>query len=451
MTAPASQRPSQRYAWYVVGVLTLASVSSNVDRQILSLLVPAIERDLRITDTQMSYLIGFAFSVFYTLLGLPIARLADRWNRRNIIAAGVGLWSLFTAASATAQTYGRLLLLRIGVGVGEATLLAPSVSLIADYFPREQRSRAMSVFSSAIFFGSGLAYFIGGWIVGLAAEQAEWTLPLVGTIRPWQSVFLLVGLPGLVVMLLFFTVREPRRETSSDRSTAVPLRAVWLYVRRNLRTFATQNFGFALSATVNYGIAAWTATFFVRTHGWTEARAGLVQGSLTMTIGVAAPIVGGWLADRFVRRGLLDGPLRVGMIGAAGMLVCATAYPLMPSAGLAVAGLVLVNFFAALPWGAAAAAAAEIVPGAIRAQGAAMYFFIISLVSSALGPSLVAWCTDYLFRDPASLRYSLALVNVIGMASALSLLASGLSAYRRTLAFRDSWSPSASSAPPSPV
>jgi MFS family permease len=428
---------SRRYAWYVVGVLTLASISANVDRQILSLLVVPIERDLGISDTQMSYLIGFAFSVFYTVLGLPIARLADRTNRRNIMAAGVGLWSLFTAACATAQTYGRLLLLRIGVGVGEATLLAPSVSLIADYFPPESRSRAMSVFTSAVFFGSGLAYFIGGWIVGLAQEQGTWAVPVLGAIRPWQSVFLLVGLPGLAIMLLFFTVREPRRAVSSDRSNAVPLRAVWQYVRANRRTFATQNFGFAISATVNYAIAAWLATFLVRTYGWTASRAGLVQGSLTMTVGVAAPIVGGWLADRLVRRGFVDGPLRVGMIGAAGMLISATAYALMPSAGLAVAWLVAVNFFAALPWGAASTAAAEMVPASIRAQGVALYFFVLSLVSSALGPSLVAWCTDYVFRDPALLRYSLALVNVVGMTSVLILLRLGLPAYRRTLALRD--------------
>jgi MFS family permease len=444
---PGDAGVSRRYAWYVVGVLTLASISGNVDRQILSLLVPSIERDLGISDTQMSYLIGFAFSVFYTVLGLPIARLADRANRRNIMAAGVGLWSLFTAACATAQTYGRLLLLRIGVGVGEATLLAPSVSLIADYFPPESRSRAMSVFTSAIFFGSGLAYFIGGWIVGLAQEQGTWTVPVLGAIRPWQSVFLLVGLPGLAIMLLFFTVREPRRAASSEPSNAVPLRAVWQYVRANRRTFATQNLGFAISATVNYAIAAWLATFLVRTYGWTAARAGLVQGSLTMTVGVAAPIVGGWLADRFVRRGVIDGPLRVGMIGAAGMLISATAYPLMPSAGLAVTWLVAVNFFAALPWGAASTAAAEMVPASIRAQGVALYFFVLNLVSSALGPSLVAWCTDYVFGDRALLRYSLALVNVAGMASALILLWLALPAYRRTLAARDVWS----SQPPAAV
>jgi MFS family permease len=431
---------SPRYAWYVVAVLTLASISGNIDRMILSLLVPAIERDLNISDTQMSYLIGLAFSVFYTVLGLPIARLADRANRRNIMAAGVGLWSLFTTACATATTYGRLLLLRIGVGVGEATLLAPSVSLIADYFPRETRGRAMSVFSSAIFFGSGLAYLLGGWVVGFAEQQGTRTVPVLGAIRAWQSVFLFVGLPGLAVMLLFFTIREPRRESSGAGQTSVPLRAVWQYVRDNRRTFVTQNLGFAISATVNYAIAAWLATFLIRSYGWTPTRAGLVQGSLTMTVGVAAAIIGGWLADRLVKRGMSDGPLRVGMIGAAGMLISATAYPLMPTAALAVTWLVAVNFFAALPWGAAATAAAEIVPGPIRAQGVALYFFVVGLVSSALGPSLVAWCTDFVFHDRAMVRYSLALVNFVGMASALILLGLGLPAYRKTLAVRDSWS-----------
>lgn len=437
---------SPRYAWYVVAVLTLASVSANIDRQIVTLLVPAIERDLKISDTQMSYLIGLAFSIFYTVLGLPIARLADRSNRRNIMAAGVGLWSLFTAACATAATYVRLLLLRIGVGVGEATLLAPSVSLIADYFPRESRGRAMSVFSSAIFFGSGLAYVLGGWVVGFAEQQDTWTVPVLGAIRPWQSVFLFVGLPGLVVMLLFFTIREPRRASASAGASSVPLRAVWAYVRANRRTFATQNFGFAISATVNYAIAAWLAAFLVRTYGWSPTRAGLVQGSLTMTVGVAASIIGGWVADGFVRRGMTDGPLRVGMIGAAGMLISATAYPLMPTAAWAVAWLVAVNFFAAFPWGAAATAAAEVVPAPIRAQGVALYFFVLSLVSSAFGPSLVAWCTDYVFHDRAMVRYSLALVNFLGMASALILLGIGLPAYRKTLALRDSWSSAPQSA-----
>src|SRR5436309_7835832 len=175
-------RADPRYAWYVVGVLTLANVSGFLDRQVLSLLVPAIERDLGISDTQMSYLIGLSFSVFYTVMGLPIAWWADRANRRNIMAAGVTLWSVMTTLSGIVATYPRLLLARIGVGVGEATLTAPSVSLIADYFPRHRVGLAMSVWSLGTFLGSGLAYFVGGWIVGLASSAGIVRLPIAGAL-----------------------------------------------------------------------------------------------------------------------------------------------------------------------------------------------------------------------------------------------------------------------------
>ena len=421
-----------RYAWYVVGVLTLANVSGFLDRQVLSLLVPAIERDLGITDTQMSYLIGLSFSVFYTVLGLPIAWWADRANRRNIMAAGVTLWSVMTMVSGLVATYPRLLAARIGVGVGEATLNAPSVSLVADYFPRERVGLAMSVWSLGTFLGSGLAYFIGGWVVGAVSAMGVVHIPIAGALRPWQLVFVLVGAPGLLIALLLLTVRDPRG-TRPAVVSGVPGPALFPYVRAHLRTFATLGLGFSLSAAVNFGIAAWLATFLVRTYGWTPARAGIVQGVLTMTVGVTGALAGGRTSDVLVRRGYADAPLRVGIIGAAGMLVSATAYPLMPSATLAVVWLAIVNFFAAFPWGPASAAAAEIVPPSIRTQGAALYFFLLSLISGTLGPTAVAFLTDHVFGDPLAVRYSLALVNVIGMVATIILLVVGMPAYRRSV------------------
>jgi MFS family permease len=201
-----------------------------------------------------------------------------------------------------------------------------------------------------------------------------------------------------------------------------------------VRAFGTLGVGFALSAAVNFGIAAWLATFLVRTYGWTPARAGIVQGTLTMTVGVVGTLAGGRTADMLVRRGYTDAPLRVGIIGAAGMLVAASAYPLMPTAALAVVWLVIVNFFAAFPWGPASAAAAEIVPARIRTQGAALYFFLLSLVSGTLGPTAVAFFTDSVFHDPLALRYSLVIVNIVGMLLTIALLAAGMSAYRRAVA-----------------
>ncbi|HVA58858.1 MAG TPA: MFS transporter [Gemmatimonadaceae bacterium] len=433
-TAAAPPQHSTRYAWYVMGVLTLANVGGFVDRQILSLLVVPIRRDLAISDTQVSLLMGLAFSVFYTVLGLPLGWLADRASRKAIMGWGVAIWSVMTAACGLAGSFGRLLTTRIGVGVGEATLVPAATSFIPDYFPPERLGTAMSVFSLGIFLGSGLAYVIGGAMVGLLEAHGQVIVPLVGAVRPWQLVFFAVGLPGLVVSLLFFTVREPPRKRDAHGASTAELFA---YVRRHGRSFACTSLGFSFSAMVNYGIAGWLATFLIRTYGWTATRAGAVQGALTMTVGVAGVLAGGRVADWYVRRGHTDGPLRVGVIGAVGMLVSATAYPLMPTAGLCVAWLVVVNFFAAFPWGAIGASAAEIVPARMRAQGSALYFLVLSLVSSTLGPTLVALITDHVFHADAALRYSLAIANVAGMSAAIVVLLYGMPAYRTTIATRD--------------
>lgn len=428
---------SQRYAWYVVAVLTLANVSGFVDRQILSLLVRPIQRDFGITDTQMSYLLGLSFAVFYSVLGIPIARWADRSSRRTIIGGGVALWSVFTTLCATASTFGHLFIMRLGVGVGEATLQAPGVSLIADHFPRERLSRAMSVYSLGIFIGSGLAYLIGGWVVGLTSAAGMIDVPLIGAIHPWQTVFIAVGLPGFIIAALIFTLREPRRSESAERRAQEPFSVFLRYVAVNRRAYLTHGLGFAISAAVNFALAGWIPTLLVRTYGWNEGRAGIVQGSLTITIGVVGVLVGGRVADAYVARGKIDGPLRVGIIAAIGMLISATAFPLMPTATLAVLWLAVVNFFAAFPWGAASAAAAEMAPMRLRAQSAALFFLLLNLISQTVGPTSVALFNDHVFGRGAGVRYSIAIVNVVGMLLTIALLSAGLSAYRTTVASRD--------------
>jgi MFS family permease len=424
-----------RYAWYVVAVLTLANISANVDQYILSLLVEPIKRDLAISETQMGLLLGAAFSIFYALLGFPIARLADRTNRRNTMAGGITLWSVFTSLCATAHTYARLFLFRIGVGVGEASLNGPGVSLLSDYFPRERRARALSIYSLGIYVGAGSAYFVGALIVGLIAEGGTWTVPVIGAIYPWQSVFLVVGLPGLVIAALFLTVREPQR---AEREHRLPVAALVEWVASNKRTYIAHSFGFASSRLVNSALAVWLPSFFLRTYGLPTNQAGKAQGLLTMSIGTIGVLCGGWVADRYVKSGRTNGPLRVGMIGAAGMIVSVTAMALMPTAALAIACLAVVNFFAAFPSGAAAAAAADIVPSPLRTQGAALYFLVVALVAQTLGPYAVGFLNDHVFT-PAGIRYSFVAVAIGAMTIALVLLGSGLGSYRRTVEARERW------------
>ncbi len=239
-TAPAAY-PPRRYAWFVVGVLTLAYIFSFIDRQILSLMVGPIQHDLEIGEKQMSLLMGASFAVFYTFFGIPLGRLADTRSRRGLIAVGIALWSFMTAGCGLARTFWQLALMRMGVGVGEASLSPSAYSLISDYFPPERRSTAMSVYSMGIYLGSGLAFILGGFITLLVSGRDTTPLPWIGELRSWQIVFLAVGLPGLLVALLLLTVREPvrrgalapptdqqsqrRRQLRSSLPTSVPTQA----------------------------------------------------------------------------------------------------------------------------------------------------------------------------------------------------------------------------------
>lgn len=233
MSAPY---PRPRYAWYVVGVLMVAYVFSFIDRQILNLLVGPIRRDLGISDTGMSVLMGFSFAVFYTAFGLPLGRIADSRSRRGLIGFGMAFWSLMTAACGLAQRYWQLVLLRIGVGVGEASLSPAAYSLIMDYFPPARRSLAISVYSMAIYLGAGLALLLGGVVIQVTSVAPSVGVPLLGEIRSWQAVMLAVGLPGLLAALLLLTVREPLRRGNAGAG-APPVRVVVAYFRANLRTF----------------------------------------------------------------------------------------------------------------------------------------------------------------------------------------------------------------------
>jgi MFS family permease len=271
------QYPSASYAWYVVGVLTLVYVFSFIDRQILNLLVRPIRRDLGISDTEMSLLMGFSFAVFYTFFGIPLGRLADTRSRRTIIAVGFAFWSLFTAGCGLAKNFGQMLLMRMGVGVGEAALSPAAYSMITDCFPPRRRATALSVYSMGIYIGSGIAFIIGGLVSKFATQQELWQLPVIGATRPWQVVFFIVGLPGVLLALLMFTLREPARRgakmNTAGQTTApqIPLGEVLAYIRENWRTFLCHNMGFALLSISGYGSSAWVTTMFVRKYGWTEA------------------------------------------------------------------------------------------------------------------------------------------------------------------------------------
>jgi MFS family permease len=243
--------------------------------------------------------------------------------------------------------------------------------------------------------------------------------------------FLVIGLPGLLLALLMFTVREPRREAPAREPVAVG--EVVGYLARNRRAVVPHHVGAALIAMVNYGYGFWLPTFFVRTHGWTASEAGYLLGIANLTFGISGVALAGRLADRWQARGVADAKLRVCLLAAAGLLLCDLAAPLMPNGTLAAIWIFPLSFFASAPFGVAAAAVQEMVPPRMRAQASAVYLFVISLLGLAAGPTAVALATDYLFRSEALVRYSMVLVAGVGLVPATLLLGGALKPYRETV------------------
>lgn len=433
----AQPQPSPRYSWTVVFVLMLAYVSSFIDRQILSLLVGPMKRDLHLTDTQVSLLMGLSFALFYTLLGIPIGRLADRANRRNIIGWGIAVWSLMTTLGGVVKTFGQFFLVRIGVGVGEAALSPAAYSMLTDYFPKDKLATAISVYSAGIYLGSGLAVLIGAALVGMGGGPATVTLPLVGAVFSWQLLFFYIGLPGLLLAgLVRLVVREPARRNlltdAAGRSESLSVRAVFGLIGQRRRAFFGITLGVTFTALVAYASTAWIPTMFVRRFGWSTGQIGLLYGLLITVFSTAGIILGGRLADRLTRRGQADGKLRVGLI-AAGALLLSSGVCLVPNPNLAVGLLLIPCFFVAFPFGASSAAIQEIMPNQARGMASAVYLFVLNLIALGLGPTLVALLTDYVFRDERAVHQSLAIVMAVGSGLSLVCYTWGLGAYRTVL------------------
>jgi MFS family permease len=407
-TAPSAAsalegNPSLRYAWYVVFVLMLCYTLSFVDRQILSLLVGPIKHDLHISDTKMGLLLGFAFAIFYTFAGLPIGRIVDTYGRRNPIAGGIFLWSIMTALCSTARSYWTLFLARVGVGVGEATLSPAAFSLISDYFPAERLGLAISVYTMGIFFGSGVALAIGGTIVDSVMHMPALHVPILGTVATWRLSFLLVGVPGLLMGLLVYTVREPlRKHVLRDASGKEAHVGVWEMLQqigRRWQSFWGMAIGMIFQSLASYAFLSWAPTFFQRIHGWTAGQAGRALGVLVLSFGCLGMYVGGLLCDRWLRTGVPEGPLKVATLSAVGAGSFLGLAMLMPNPYISLALMGPGLFFQAMPIGTVYAGVQLIFPNQIRGQVSALFMFILNLGGIGLGPLLPGILNDHFFRN----------------------------------------------------
>ncbi len=431
-------------AWYLVGVLMVLYMFSFIDRQILGLLVEPIKREFNVSDTQVGMLQGLTFGLFYCTLGIPAGLLADRFSRRWIVAIGVFLWSIAATACGMAAGFWQLVAARMGVGVGEAALSPSAYSMIGDAFPRERLGRALGVYNMGIPIGSGLALILGGMVVNaVSASDAVHVLPVLGEVRSWQIVFIVTGLPGLLLCLLMFTVREPPRRglllVDGERPTPVRLRETLRFVWQRFDFFGPFSLAVGLLSIIGYGFLGWLPTALHRRFDVPVGDVAIVLGASTLVLNTAGIVLSGRIADALAARGMRDAAMRVCVVIAVSNTLWGTLGPLMPTLGSAYVLLAFLSLTMSAYTAMAPLAINMVTPNQMRGQVAALYLLMNNLIGLGLGPTLMPLVSDYLLGDPARVYQSMAIVTGVSGALAALLYARICPRYARLVQESAQW------------
>jgi MFS family permease len=424
--------PSAGLAYYTVFVMALVVMFAEIDRGIMSLLVQPIKADMHLSDTSMSLLLGVAFAIFYAAFGLPTSRYVDRNNRKNLLSAALALWSVATCFCGLAQNFVQLFLARLFLGAGESVNGPAIFSIITDSFPKEKLARAIALMQLGVTAGGAFSLIMGAVVIGLLQHMPD--LHVAGlVIRWWQLVFIAVGLPGLLVAALtVLSVTEPARRDVLDpaRVKTIGMRHVLAYMTKHWRVYAPF-FGSMAIGSLVLGTIAWTPAFFQRTYGWQPAQVGMMIGVANLICTPVGLFGGVWLYEHYVKKGLVDAPMRVVFWGRLVSLPAAFLMPLMPNPWLAL-GLQAFSVMAIGFTGASLNAALQIItPGEMRGQVNALSLFLFSVVGNGLSPSIVALITDFVFRDESQLRYAILTVSAIILPTSLLVFWLGIKPYVR--------------------
>lgn len=425
--------PRRSYAWTVVAILIATAVLSYTDRQVLSLLVDPIRADLGISDTQISLLLGTAFAVVYGVAGIPLGYLADRISRRNLIFAGVAVWSLGTIACGFSHDFRELFASRIVVGLGEAALSPAAISLISDYFPPSRRGTAVGFFLSGIAMGSGAAILIGGGVLHLIDMGALAATPLA-TFAPWRMVLLVIGGPGLLWALVILLIREPIRHAADDASASATAADGSAWRDTSWGRVVPIYIVLAAASFVDNAVGAWAPTLLIRDFGKDPAQIGIELG-LLLTVGFGGGVlIGGALADRAAARGGWPSKLRVCLCS--GLLILPGSLLMnSPSFRYALAGVPLYFALSGIVTAVGFSAILDAVPNRSRGLAMSMSFFLNVAIGAGLGPTAVAVAGAHVFAASAGLGPPIVLTVVVGYLIALCALWAALSIFRARHSF----------------
>ena len=405
----ATQARISARQWWVLILLTSAGSLSFIDRQILNVMIGPIKRDLGgLSDTEISLIIGLAFSLIYTIATIPLARLADRISRRNLIIGGIFSWSLMTTLAGGASTYWKLFMARMGVGVGEAALGPASMSLLADTFERHRRPLAYGITGAAPFIGTGLANILGGPLIQRLEAHPKFVWPIVGELFSWQVVLIVVGLPGILLAALMFTIKEPVRcGLSAERMSGIPVREVLAFVSSRRRYLTCHFLAYLCLSVQGYALMTWVVELFVRKYHWSKIEIGLTYGFIALLVGISGSILSGWFAGRLVARGGADAPMRVALWCTLCLGPVAVLQPLSGNGMISAVMLVPLTFFMSMPSGLSNAALEAIAPNRLRGQLVATYLLCVTFLSYLVAPLVIGVMNDYVFHRESAIDLSI--------------------------------------------
>jgi MFS family permease len=408
-------------AWWMLGLLLALYIISFIDRSMIIMLVDPIKTDLGLTDFEMSILLGPAFGVVYAIFGLPLGWAADKYSRRMVIFLGVFVWCLATTLTAFATTFVLMFLARMFVAIGEASLTPSAYSMISDRFPRKRLTTALSFYSMGPKAGKSVAYIVGGLVIGLTSVYGAQTLPFVGRMEVWQFVFLAVGLPGILVACLLFTVPEPPRRSPPKLRADGTTENVWAFLLERKRLFIPLLLGFCLVCVPSVALQTWIPTYMDRQFHWEPMQYGPAIGIISGLAAFSLPLKG-LAVDWLYARGMRDAALRfytwlLGLCIPATVIGFATANPYVL---LVCYGFIQVI---ALPYLLYASSILQLlVPSEMRGRLTAILLFSVTLAGSMLGPTSVAALQDFVFTGQEALGLSLAIVSLICIATGWILL-----------------------------
>ena len=387
-----------RYGWYVAAVLALAHLVSMIDRFAMGVLLVPIKSAMHLSDTELAVLHGLGFVILYCLIGIPLGRVADRFDRRRLIAIGILFWSIAAAGCGLASSFSELFIARLAVGLGEACLVPAAMSLIAAYFAADRLGRATALFTAGAAMGHAAAFLAGGTLLAFLTARGGLNVPVFGNLAPWQGTFLLMSLPGFVIAALALSIREPPRAPKDSRG-ADSLRAGLAHVRAHARAYAMHTGTFATLMAIIHVVAAWTVSFYARKHGVSVRDAAVLVGITQLTAAPLGHVLGGWVFDRLRRRGTTGAP---GMAMATSLVlvaISATVFLKAQSAQLADVGYVALLFCIGLGCAPGYAGLQLLTLDSHRGVVMGTFVCVYTLIALGLAPLSVGLLSDFVFED----------------------------------------------------